>query len=190
VGGSMGPRQPPHISVQVTHGAYEDFFPVMGKSVARRRPPRYKWTEIVTASPQVNFWAYTRSWREKDGRLSALLSYLERLAQLSNIQLWFSGDMDTGLPPTVQNVRVAWLLTPYEQAPQEGPIWYSLSRRGATNRSASPCLWLVRMPPQPPQSRSAPTTRRGLPVMTAGFVGAGRSPVETFFERPSPWFAE
>ncbi len=90
-----------------------------------------KWTEIVTASPQVNFWAYTRSWRQKDGRLSAMLPYLERLAQLPNIQLWFSADMDTGLPPTVQNVRVAWLLTPGEQAPPRGAdLVFPVKERG------------------------------------------------------------
>src|SRR5262249_4847958 len=64
-----------------------------------------KWVDIATATPEWEFWAYTRSWRRHDGSLSDLLPELERLAALPNFFLWLSVDHETGMPPEVPAAR-------------------------------------------------------------------------------------
>jgi hypothetical protein len=64
-----------------------------------------KWVEILTRSPDVVAYTYTRSWR-----VPAILPALVELAAVPNFRLWFSADADTGMPPEVPpGVRVAWL---------------------------------------------------------------------------------
>jgi hypothetical protein len=77
--------------------------------------PEYvrRWVEIAARLPGVTFWGYTRSWR-----LPPLLSELERLAELPNVELWFSCDLETGLPPLVQRVRACWLQVGDEMPPR------------------------------------------------------------------------
>jgi hypothetical protein len=65
-----------------------------------------RWAEILAESPRVKAYAYTRSWR-----VPAIHPTLEGLATLDNVRLWYSADLDTGMPDRVPpGVRVAWLL--------------------------------------------------------------------------------
>ncbi len=64
-----------------------------------------KWAAVVAASPGVEFYAYTRSWRVPE-----VLAALEGLAALPNMHLWFSEDRETGPSPCVPGVRVAFLV--------------------------------------------------------------------------------
>jgi hypothetical protein len=64
-----------------------------------------KWIEIVRKSPNVEFYAYTRSWRRQ-----AILTQLQVLSELPNMTLWFSCDQETGQPPAVPGVRTAYLM--------------------------------------------------------------------------------
>ena len=80
--------------------------------------PRYvrKWRRIIARSPKVKFFTYTRSWR-----LPAIRKELERLAELPNLQLWFSADRETGVPESVPpRVRGAWLRTDGDDGPPIG----------------------------------------------------------------------
>jgi hypothetical protein len=64
------------------------------------------WAQVARSCPDTVFYAYTRSWR-----LSGLRPHLERLAALANVRLWYSADIDTGLPEALPpGVRVAWLM--------------------------------------------------------------------------------
>lgn len=63
-----------------------------------------KWRKIVTSCPKVRFFAYTRSWRNRE-----ILASLRRLAALKNFQMWFSADAQTGSPPKVSGVKVAYM---------------------------------------------------------------------------------
>ena len=66
-----------------------------------------KMLAVVRASPQVAFWAYTRSYRTP-----AIAQVLWELAACENLSLWLSSDDETGYPPVVpQGVRVAHLQT-------------------------------------------------------------------------------
>lgn len=64
-----------------------------------------QWIKVAKASPKVTFFAYTRSWRDKD-----VLRELKKLAREPNFYLWFSCDKDTGKPPKVKGVRFAYLM--------------------------------------------------------------------------------
>lgn len=71
-----------------------------------------KWIEIVSKSPNVKFFGYTRSWR-----VAKIEPYLRALAALENMKLWYSADIDTGYPPCVPDrVRVAHLQTSATEA--------------------------------------------------------------------------
>lgn len=52
------------------------------------------WRDIISQAPNVDFWAYTRSWK-----IPALLSALNSLKELKNIQLFASVDDHTKPPP-------------------------------------------------------------------------------------------
>jgi hypothetical protein len=68
-------------------------------------PYAAKWIDILRQSPPVKAYGYTRSWR-----VPTIVPVLGELARLSNVRLWFSCDVDTGLPQNVPTgVRVAWL---------------------------------------------------------------------------------
>lgn len=70
--------------------------------------PEYvqSWEAIIRACPDTRFWSYTRSWR-----ISGILTALRSLADCENLQLWFSADRETGLPPAVAGVKTAWMKT-------------------------------------------------------------------------------
>ena len=64
-----------------------------------------KWQEIIRRSPNVRFFAYTRSWRDKK-----ILPELVKLAKLPNLQLWLSEDRDTGKPPKIPGTLTAFMV--------------------------------------------------------------------------------
>jgi hypothetical protein len=65
------------------------------------------WARVARRCPGMTIYGYTRSWR-----LPYLRGPLERLAALPNVRLWYSADLDTGMPRDVPPaVRVAWLQT-------------------------------------------------------------------------------
>lgn len=78
-----------------------------------------KWRDIAMRCPDKVFWTYTRSWRVAEIRPALL-----RLAELDNVNLFWSADAETdrvdGVPPIVPAVRVAYLRT---NATEQIP-WY------------------------------------------------------------------
>lgn len=66
------------------------------------------WVEIAKQCPNVEFYAYTRSWR-----ISDMLPSLIAFSELQNVHLWWSIDADTvsidGRPPVQARVRVAYM---------------------------------------------------------------------------------
>jgi hypothetical protein len=74
------------------------------------------WARVARNCPWVKFYAYTRSWR-----LPGLREELEELATLSNVRLWYSADLDTGVPADPpEGVRVAWLQESHDDPVPEG----------------------------------------------------------------------
>jgi hypothetical protein len=66
-----------------------------------------QWLHVITRSPRVRFYFYTRSWR-----VPAIKAFIDRMAALPNCRPWYSADRDTGVPADVPaGVRVAWLQT-------------------------------------------------------------------------------
>lgn len=63
-----------------------------------------KWIDIVSSLPSVQFFAYTRSWRQDE-----LLHPLIQLGRLPNMALWWSMDRLTGLPPIIRKIRTAYM---------------------------------------------------------------------------------
>lgn len=62
------------------------------------------WMRIVKACPGTKFYAYTRSWT-----VPAMLKSLVELAQLPNMDLWFSADKSMPKPPVFDFTRIAYL---------------------------------------------------------------------------------
>lgn len=63
-----------------------------------------KWYEIAKLLPNVQLFTYTRSWREE-----AILPELLTLSTLSNFQLWWSIDRETGPAPLIRGIRRAYM---------------------------------------------------------------------------------
>jgi hypothetical protein len=63
-----------------------------------------KWHKIIAATPDVSFFAYTRSWRDPK-----ILPGLVELGRLPNMQLWWSLDMATGPAPKYAHIRQAYM---------------------------------------------------------------------------------
>ena len=63
-----------------------------------------KWIEIVKATPSIQHFAYTRSWR-----VDAMRPVLRELSRLPNFELWLSEDVNTGASPRWKSTRVAWM---------------------------------------------------------------------------------
>lgn len=63
-----------------------------------------KWYEIAKSLPNVQLFAYTRSWREE-----AILPELLTLARLDNFQLWWSIDRETGPAPLIRGIRRVYM---------------------------------------------------------------------------------
>jgi hypothetical protein len=72
-----------------------------------------KWLRIARRLPEVCFYTYTRSWRDRRIR-----PVIEQLAGLPNVRVWYSCDRDTGVPDRVpKRVRLAWLMTAQDDLP-------------------------------------------------------------------------
>lgn len=62
---------------------------------------------VMQATPRVEHWLYTRSWRVR-----RLRPFLEQMALLPNVSVWYSCDATTGMPRAVPpRVRLAWMAT-------------------------------------------------------------------------------
>ena len=68
-----------------------------------------KWVDIIQKTPDVVYYAYTRSWRCPEQ-----MQQLYRLRRLPNMQLWWLSDRETGSP---SRGLVAYLSTDDEDAP-------------------------------------------------------------------------
>lgn len=69
------------------------------------------WLKIIKACPDVQFYAYTRSWRDH-----AILPWLKRLAKQPNMALWFSCDRETGAPRD-RKIPRAWMMVNDQDLP-------------------------------------------------------------------------
>lgn len=78
-----------------------------------------QWAEIARRAKLTTFFAYTRSWRnERTGAVDEeFVEALTKLAALNNVQLWFSCDQDTGRPPTIDGIPLAYLSRDDSPAP-------------------------------------------------------------------------
>jgi protein gp88 len=83
------------------------------------------WARVALACREVTFYAYTRSWR-----LPGLRAELEDFAALENVKLWYSADLDTGMPDHMpEGVRVAWLQEDADDpVPQEADLVFRVHR--------------------------------------------------------------
>ena len=85
-----------------------------------------KWAAIARRCPRTTFYAYTRSWRVPD-----FSPALGDLAELPNVQLWFSGDAETGPPSDLPHgVRVAHLQADRDEEPAGDLIFRVRPLRG------------------------------------------------------------
>lgn len=68
-------------------------------------PYARKWLWIIKRLRRVQFFCYSRAWRDP-----AIRIVLEEIATLRNCSVWYSCDEETGLPQNVpDSVRLAWL---------------------------------------------------------------------------------
>jgi hypothetical protein len=89
------------------------------------------WVRVMRASPDTTFWLYTRAWRDP-----GLRPVLRQMARLRNVRLWFSADVDSGLPHRLPaRVRVAWLMTGPDEVPP-GPADLVFRTRNLKSRIA------------------------------------------------------
>lgn len=66
-----------------------------------------KMLEIIGRSQHTTFWAYTRSYRVK-----TIYPVLEAISVMPNMKLWFSVDVETGMPKEIPDgVRIAHMQT-------------------------------------------------------------------------------
>lgn len=80
------------------------------------------WAQIVSARPDVRFYAYTRSWQNGSGKIAKdFIEPLRRLAQLPNMRLLLSMDHITGVPDQslVPGAMRAWLAADDNDMPSE-----------------------------------------------------------------------
>jgi hypothetical protein len=71
------------------------------------------WIKIIKAFPNIVFYAYTRSWI-----LPALLIHLKVMADLPNLDMWFSCDRAMGCPPRIKGIRDCYLAENDEDKPR------------------------------------------------------------------------
>lgn len=70
------------------------------------------WLQVATACQDVEFLAYTRSYRRQ-----ALVPALTRLAAVPNVHLLLSCDWDTGKPPPIPQTELAYMQTREDDMP-------------------------------------------------------------------------
>jgi hypothetical protein len=94
-----------------------------------------KWYRIVRDNPDIQFYAYTRSWRKVEGVTQAMRSALQRLAQLPNMQLWLSCDRESGRPPAWRGVAWAYMAVDDLDVPKYRPTLAFRVRRRVVIRA-------------------------------------------------------
>lgn len=77
-----------------------------------------RWRRIIEASPDTQFYAYTRSWNLKAHSDKSLVTELMRLSRLPNMRLWLSCDSQTGRPPVWRRSPWAYLAISDEDTPR------------------------------------------------------------------------
>lgn len=76
-----------------------------------------KWLHIIKHTPTWTYWLYTRSWR-----IPEIHRVVEKIAELPNIQLWFSVDNETGRPLSLPTgVRLAYMMVDSLDEPRWEP---------------------------------------------------------------------
>ena len=67
----------------------------------------YAWIKLMNENPNIQFFAYTRSWRMPD-----MVESLQKLANLPNMTLLLSVDRDTGYPDAIEwyGYRTAFMM--------------------------------------------------------------------------------
>jgi hypothetical protein len=92
-----------------------------------------KWLRVISRSPRVKFYFYTRSWQ-----ISAIRAVIDQMATLPNCRAWYSCDADTCVPADVPpGVRVAWLQTDPDDLPPS-PV-HLVFRVRSLRSSPAPC---------------------------------------------------
>ena len=76
-----------------------------------------RWRDIIKASPQTQFYAYTRSWRKTGLTPPGLIESIRDLSRLPNLRLWLSCDHETGEPPRWPRCPTCWLADNDQRAP-------------------------------------------------------------------------
>ncbi len=77
-----------------------------------------RWRRIIEASPQTQFYAYTRSWNVRQHGDKGLVVELLRLSRMPNMRLWLSCDSQTGRPPAWRRSPWAYLSISDEDVPR------------------------------------------------------------------------
>ena len=78
-----------------------------------------RWMSIAKKCPETRFYAYTRSWRVPEIR-----DILEEFSKMSNVQLFYSADRDSGKPTKIsRSIRIAYLIS---EAGERVPHWADL----------------------------------------------------------------
>jgi hypothetical protein len=81
---------------------------------------------VMRRTRHVKHWLYTRSWRDPEIR-----PWLEKMARLGHVKVWFSCDRETGVPqdPVPRRVRLCWMQASHEDLPPEGvPLAFRIRR--------------------------------------------------------------
>lgn len=121
----------------------KDFADILIRNLKRRRHPLVrlhvsgdfysaeyaaKWLKIVAASPHVTFWVYTRSWV-----IPEILPILYQLADLPNIQVWFSKDREMPhMNLEHPNVRWAYMMVDDKDTPIGPHLYFRLPQHRET----------------------------------------------------------
>lgn len=127
-----------------------------------------QWLKVIAWLPQVSFFTYTRCWR-----ISALKQVIDEMAAFSNARLWYSCDVDTGIPGNVPtNVKLCWLMTHAEDVPPQ-PVDLVFRVRKLRRIPLSQLAGMRVCPdengkhyPRPPHCESCGTCWRPLPVIS------------------------
>ena len=91
------------------------------------------WEKIIQAFPSIVFYAYTRSWR-----VPKLLTQLERLRRLPNMQLWYSTDVEASNAP---EGHVCYMATSdADNAPDDAILAFRVKRKTLLKRSGSKAI--------------------------------------------------
>lgn len=89
-----------------------------------------QWAAIIARRPDVTFYAYTRSWR-----VASVWSAIRILAQLPNVNVNLSCDIETGIPNVDGAEAFRWAYLTHAKDNEDAPTW--LRRSDIVFRSAA-----------------------------------------------------